>query len=881
MARLFRRLRALIRWRQQDADLHDELAAHLALDTEERIAAGDAPDDARQAARRDLGNVDHVIEDTRATWGWVTVEQLLQDLRYAARQLRRSPGFSAVVVATLAIGIGATTAVFSVLQSVLIAPLPFEEPGQLVRLYQQEPGKPDTRGYVTGTHFAFLRDHASSFEVVAAVANYSEKGRDFFASGQGERLRILEVSADYFQTLRAALRGPGFDRSDETGTRRIVLSDAFWRSRLNANPAIVGATVQLSGRPHEVVGIAPPDFEDPIGGRFDVWFPYALAGDTYEQNNSLSVVGRLRRGISLEQARAELASLSEVMRARFASARLSAIDATSLHGDLVAPARTPLQMLFLAVGLVLLVACVNVANLVLARASGRVHEFATRTALGAARTRLVRQLLVESLLLAGLGGFVGLMLARAGVEALKALGGEGVPRLDDVRFDPVVLGFALTITIATAVAFGVAPALRFARVPPIEAMRQHSRSATGTRAHGRLRSTLAAAQLALALTLVVGAGVLVTSFYRLQRVDLGIRVDDVLTFEVNLPGVRYSESDRRVQFHEELARRLGAIPGAVAAGGISFLPATGSYHGWATQILSGPRAGTSVATRFGQHIQQRTVSGDVFGALRIPVLAGRTFDDRDSASAPRRAVVSAAFANAGFPGLPLDAVVGQRVRAAGNDLEIIGVVGDVALDVYGTRALTVYHAHRQFADNRNWALMQSVRTSLPPEQALRSARSTVAAIDPELVVHRAAPLNEVVGRGTRRERFTLALMASFAGISVVLAAIGLYGVLAYSVRQRTQEIGIRIALGASAAQVRLEILRHAAMVVAAGLLAGACGALAFGRWLTVLAFEIHPSDPRILFAATGLLAATALLAAWLPARRASRIAPRIVMQDGH
>jgi putative ABC transport system permease protein len=880
MAPLFRRLRAIVRWRRQEGELHDELAAHLAMDVDERIAAGDAPDEARRAAQRDLGNVTHVIEDTRAAWGVAAVEQVLQDVRYGARQLRRSPGFSAVVLATLALGIGATTAVFSVLQTVLMAPLPFEESGQLVRLYQQEPGKPDTRSYVTGTHFVFLRDHASAFESVAAVANYSEKGRDFFSSGQGERLRILEVSTDYFQTLRAPLRGPGFDRSDETGTRRIVLSDTFWRSRLNGDPTVVGSTIQLSGRPHEVVGIAPPGFEDPIGGRFDVWFPYGLAGDTYEQNNSLSVIGRLRRGISLEQARAELASLSEVMRGRFATARLSAIAATSLHEDLVAPARMPLHMLFLAVGLVLLVACVNVANLVLARASGRVHEFATRTALGAARTRLVRQLLVESLLLAGLGGLVGLLLARVGLEALKALAGDGVPRLDEVRFDPVVLGFALTVTIATAVVFGVAPALRFARIPPIEAMRQQSRSTTGTRAQGRLRSALAAAQLALALTLVVGAGVLVTSFYRLQRVDLGMRVDDVVTFEVNLPSIRYTEADRRVQFQEELARRLRAIPGAVAAGGISFLPATGSYHGWATHILTGPRAGSSVAARFGQHIQQRTVSGDIFGALGTPVLAGRTFDDRDSASAPRRAVVSAGFANAGFPGLPLDAVIGQRVRAAGDELEIIGVVGDVAFDVYGTRALTVYHAHRQFADNRNWALMQAIRTALPPEQALQRARSAVAAIDPDLVVHRAAPLSEVVGRGTRRERFTLALMASFAGISVLLAAIGLYGVLAYSVRQRTQEIGIRIALGASVAQVRLEILRHAASVVSAGLLAGTCGALAFGRWLTVLAFEIHPSDPRILFAATALLATTGLIAAWLPARRASRIAPRIAMQEG-
>ena len=302
-----------------------------------------------------------------------------------------------------------------------------------------------------------------------------------------------------------------------------------------------------------MVGIAPAGFEDPIGGRFDFWLPHDVAGDTDDQNNSLSVVARLRRGVSLEQAAGELASLSAVMRERFPKARLGAMEATSLHEDLVAPARTPLTLLFAAVALVLLVACVNVANLTLARATGRVHEFATRTALGAGLSRLVRQLLVESLLLVGLGGLAGLALARAVIEVLKVLGGDAVPRLDEVGFDPMVLGFALAITLATAVVFGVVPALRFARVPPVDAMRQQSRSMTVSRRQGRLRLLLATTQLALALTLLVGAGVLVASFYRLQRVDLGFRADGVLTFEVNLPAVRYAEDESRALFQEELA----------------------------------------------------------------------------------------------------------------------------------------------------------------------------------------------------------------------------------------------------------------------------------------------------------------------------------------
>ncbi len=660
----------------------------------------------------------------------------------------------------------------------------------------------------------------------------------------------------------------------------MVLSSGLWRSGFRSDPSVVGSTIQLSGEPYEVVGIAPHGFADPIAGEMDAWIPYGLASDTDPENNSLSAVGRLRNGVTLEQARAELASLSRSMKERFPVARLSAVVPVPLQEDLVAPARGPLQLLFVAVGLVLMIACVNVANLVLTRATGRTHEFATRSALGSGSRRLVRQLLVESLLLAGLGGLMGLALARIGIRVLRDLGRDAVPRLQEVGFNPLVLGFAVAITVATAVVFGIAPALRFGNTPPVAALRQQSRGATSTRGQGRLRTGMAATQLALALTLLVGAGVLLASFHRLQQVDLGFRTEGVLTFDLNLPTIRYG-AERRAVFQEELAARLRTIPGVTAAGGISFLPATGSYHGWNTSILSGPRSGTQVAKKDGFDIQQRVVSGDAFAALEIPVLAGRTFDARDVASAPARAVVSANFARTAFPDMPFDSVIGQRIAAGGRQLELIGVVGDVTLDVYGAPTMVVYHAHGQFADNRNWTLTQAVATGLPMERILANVRAEIAAVDPELVVHRAAPMTEVVGRGTRRERFALVLMGVFAAVSVLLAALGLYGVLAYAVRQRTQEIGIRMALGASAAQVRLTVLRQAGVVLGIGLVAGTAGALILGRWLTSLSFEISPSDPRILLAAAVLLTGTGLLAAWLPARRASQVPPRIAMQDGY
>ena len=406
-------------------------------------------------------------------------------------------------------------------------------------------------------------------------------------------------------------------------------------------------------------------FDDPIVGEVDAWVPYDLARDlkrdSAEENNAVSAVGRLQNGVSLEQARAELSSLSRSMKDRWPAARLSAVDAVPLQEDLVATARGPLQLVLIAVGLVLLVACVNVANLVLGATTGRVHELATRLALGSGNRRLVQQLFVESLLLAGLGGILGLGLASLGVNALKSLGHDALPRLEEVGFDPIVLGFAALVTMGTAMAFGIAPALRFARIPPLLALRQQSRSTTGTRGQGRFRSGLAATQLALALTLLVGAGVLIASFQRLQQVDLGFRVERVLTFEVNLPTIRYG-AERRADFQERLAEAIRAVPGVTAAGGISFLPATGSYHGWNTQIRSGPLAGSSIRKADGFNIQQRVVSGDFFATLEIPVLAGRTFDARDGAGAPLRAVVSAGFARAAFAGMPLDGVIGQQNR---------------------------------------------------------------------------------------------------------------------------------------------------------------------------------------------------------------------------
>jgi predicted permease len=871
-------------WRRgrMDDEARAEFETHLDLLTDRYVRSGMTPEDARVEAARQFGNVTWHREEIHLMNGYRWIDRLGQDLRSAMRQLRRSPGFAAVVIVTLALGIGGTTAVFSVMHAVLLAPLPYAQPGQLVRIYQQEPDRPASRNPSMSAHrFTALRERAASLSALAGTRSDNNlTGLDLFRDGQPQRLRVLRVTSDYFRTLGAAtFRGPGFGSDDESGTRRVVLSDALWRTRFQSDASAIGTTLHLSGEPYEIAGIAPPGLKDPIAGDVDVWLPHNLRG---ERDTALrTIVGRLRATVSRPQLDAELSSFSDATAPVEDDGGRGQVVAVPLQEDVVAPSRDFVHLLLIAVGLVLLVACVNVANLVLVRASGRLQEFAVRAALGSSRGRLAHQLMVESLVLSGLGALAGLGVAAVGVSVLERLGSDALPRLDGVGFDPRVLLFAAVVTIATSLACGVMPALRLIRSDPNRALVQHPRSATGSRRHGRVRSSLAAAQLALALALLAGAGVLSVSFYQLMKVDLGFRTDRVLTFDVALPSARYGDPTRRAEFQEDLARRLAALPGVTAAGGTSHLPAIGSFHPWPVTIETGPLAGTRLKDA-GQ-TQHRTISGEFFRALAIPVLAGRTFDDRDDASAPAplRAVVSRNLARNAFPGMPLESVIGQRIRLlVGGRREIIGVVGDVTLDVYGKPTASVYTAHRQFAGDRNWELTQVVATSGPPEHVLSAVRSTISEMDPELVVHRAASLDDVVGRRVSRERFALVLVGTFAAVSLTLAAIGLYGILAYAVRQRTTEIGIRMALGATSGEVRSLVLRQAALVLGAGLLMGTAGAFMLGRWLRALLFQVSPWDARILVTTGLLLTVTALIAAWLPARRASRIEPRTAMYEG-
>ncbi|HUE76863.1 MAG TPA: ABC transporter permease [Longimicrobiales bacterium] len=800
-----------------------------------------------------------------------------RDVRQAARSFRRSPVFTAVVVATLALGIGVTTAVFTVVDSVLLRPLPYDEPGELVRVYMTHVEDPGSREYVTGTHFLAWREGVRSFRHLAPLYTYAETGADVMVGEGAERIRLLQVGADYFEVLRAVpVLGRGFTREEERPDERLaVLSAALWERTFGSDPAAVGAAVVLNGEPYTVVGVMPPGLEDPLVGPVDVWVPHDMQvteNTNQPYNHYLTAIARLEPGVLLERAQTELDGVSLALAERYPDMDEWRAMLVPLREDVVGESRPMLYVLLAAVGLVLLIACVNVANLFLVRSLGRTRELAVRSALGSGGLRLARQLLSESLLLALAGGAAGVAVAWLGVEALGSLAGESLPRMPEPGLDLRIFAFATAVTALTGLAFGLAPAVRLARPDLAAELKERGPSGRGPRM-GRLRSALVVTQVALSLMLMTGAGVLVESFQRLSQVELGFRPEGAVTFDVNLPEARY-DSLARALLHETLADRLASLPGVTAAGAASRLPGTGRWYSWGTRPLTGPMAGNDDAFIGGD---QRVIEGDVFEALGMEVVRGRSFDARDDVAAPRRVVINERAAERLFPGVdPL----GQRLAAGGRGAEVIGVVNDAVSSVEGEVRPKIYHHHPQFASNRNWALTYVVRSDAEPMTLLPAIRGVVATLDPQLVVHQPRPLEHVVEQGIAQRRFALALMLAFAGAALALAALGLYAVLAFAVAQRSHEIGVRIALGATSGAIRRMVLGRGLVLAVIGVVLGGVAARALSGWLESLVFEVSPGDPRVLAAVAVLVLGVAAAAGIIPALRATRIEPRSVIEGG-
>lgn len=869
-----KQIRALFRKRRVESEMDEEISFHLRMETEKNLRAGMSPREARRAARLAFGGVERVREEIREA-RWVRrLDVLASDARYALRLLRSRPGFAAAAVLTTALGIGGTTAVFSVVRSVLLEPLPYERPGQLVRLYQFDVEEPEEDLFVSAPHFKEYRERASSFQDLAVLYTYQEVGADLLLGDHTERIVVLPVSADYFRVLRRGpVLGRGFTREEETGEPLLVVSEGLWR-RTGLDRRGLGATLELDGEPHTVIGVMPAGFEDPLVGRVDAWVPEDLVGSgaQYPGNHYLSAIGRLAPGVTPESAREEMAALDAALLEKFPEVdNDGGFKLAPLREDVVAEARPALLLALGAVVLVLLIACVNLANLLLVRSLGRLREVAVRSALGAGRARIATQLLVESVVLAAAGGLAGVAVAYAGIEVLLNVGRDAIPRASEIGIDGPVLAVTAAVALLAGAVSGLLPAWRLARVAPFESLADSSRTATGGHRYGRLRSALVVGQVALALTLLVGASALAASLYRLSQVDLGVRTRSVLTFQINLPAGRYDPT-RRDAFHRELPRALAALPGVSAAGAVSVLPATGTAYNWGTRALTGPNAGSEEGF---VDADQRLVAGRYFETLEIRRVAGRVFDDRDHREGSPGVVVSESLAKRLFPGV---SPLGQEIRMGGFERPIVGVVRDVALDAEGNPAHHVYHAAAQFREVPS-TLEYLVATETAPEALLPAVRSAVAELDPQLVVHQPTTLAAVVERGRSQRRFAFILVGAFGLLALVLAAVGLYGVLSYAVRQRTREIGVRVAMGAGPGRVLAMVLRDGLAVTLAGLALGCLGALALGRLLTALIFETELTDPMVVGSAAAVLATAAAVAILLPAYRALTVSPRVALSE--
>jgi len=795
----------------------------------------------------------------------------LSDLRYALRGLRRNPGFAAVAIATLALAIGANTAIFSVVDAALLRRLPFPRPDRLVMVWETNPAHGLDRNMVNPGNYVRWTERSRSFAHLAAIrpsyANLS-------GSGDPVRIRIASVSGEFFPTfaIRPAagrLLGPVDARSDRPET--VVISAGLWTRRFGGNPSAVGTTVRINGIPVTIVGIAPERFDLPAGT--ELWVPGDVGSQREALGRSLAVVGRLRDGTTLAGARAEMAAIA----AAIARERPD-VDAgwgatvVPIREEIVGRFRTGLLVLMAAVGCLLLIGCANLANLLLARGSARRREFAVRTALGASRPQLVRLLLSETTVLGIAGGAAGVGAAALGVRALIALVPAEFPGFLGIRIDLPVLVFTAAVSLLVGAALGIVPALRIERGATAAGL--HGTGAASATARSGLSALLVAAEVALSIVLLTGAALLLRSLAALWNVDPGFRTKDVVSFRIDLPRRRYTEP-AAARFFQLAEENLAALPGVESAGAMSWLPLGGSAAGtdYRRADTPAPRPENAVFA------DVRIVTPGFFRTAGVPVLRGRSFGPQDSASAPLRAVVSAALVRESFGGRD---PVGSQLRVGwgsgrdGEVVEIVGVAGDarfVSLD--GPVAPTIYLPQEQQPE-RFMTLL--ARGPASPASLAPAIRSVIRRLDPELPVAELRPMEEVLADSLKQPRFFSTLLGVFSALALVLAAIGVYGLLHYTISRRTREIGIRIALGGRPLDVFRLVMARGMAPVAAGALLGVAGAVAAGRVLKSLLFGVAAADPWSLGGALGLLVGAALLACALPARRAARIDPAVALR---
>jgi predicted permease len=808
---------------------------------------------------------------------------ILHDLRYGLRGLLKRPGFAAVVVLTLALGVGANTAIFSFVYAVLLRPLPFPAQEQLVVAWEKDVTANTPFVELSVAEVRDWQQQNQSFTSLAAMPT-TVYGYGYVLTGHGDpvQLESAKVSGSYFSTLgaRAAL-GRVFNESDDqvTAANIVVLSDRLWRERFHADANIVGQTITLNRQGFTVVGVMPANFEFPKG--VDLWKPLLASMDPRTVENRgvtyLQVIGRLKPGVTLSQAEAELNTIIARVAAQHPETKAAGYRAvlTPLSDHLFGSAKPALWALFAATGLLLLIASANTANLLLARATSRRKELAVRAALGASRWQLIRQLLCESLVLAVCGGLTGVLLSYWLVALLKVLAPPDIPRLEDVSINAVVLLVSTLCTFVTIFIVGLLPALSASRVSLSETINEAGSRLSGTRAGNRLRATLIVVEVAMTIVLLAGATLVLRSFVNLARVPLGFDPHEVQSMQIRLTGEKYRAVEARREFFRELVERVEAHPGVVAASGVLIRPLEGTV-GWdfdyAIEAQSLDDARQNALANY------ESITAHYFRTFGIPLKAGREFEAQDRAENPRVVIVSESMAKRFF-GSPA-AAIGKRLKLDPNDPEepwrqIVGVAGDVRYRELQTSRLDLYVPHAQSTPSLNHF---AVRTTLDPQQAVALIKREVAALDPYQAVSRIASMDELAAAQLARPRFNAVLLNWLAGLAMLLAALGVFGVMAYAVAQRTSELGLRIALGARTGNIMALVMGQGMKLAVLGVLLGLVGAVGLTRWLASLLYGVSATDPLTLLVITLLPMIVSLAACWIPARRATKVDPLVALK---